>query len=204
VLARTLPPPEGAERLDAQLREVAGVYNDFAADLATFDRLAQAVAVNLANLQATFSEHELPRTGCLAPRLTAAERAVQQLEADRGFYQARVGQTQMALSALQVQAEIERNRIEKEETRQAQQHNVLLGFIAAVLALGQIMNDQVVLAFLRWLLALFGRAPLDPMPPEITFAVKLLLVLGASLLGVGLVRGLGRLWRRVRPRRPGR
>jgi hypothetical protein len=64
------------------------------------------------------------------------------------------------------------------------------------------MNDQVVLVILRWLLALFGRAPLDPMPPEITFAVKLLLVLGASLLGVGLVRGLGRLWRRVYPRRP--
>ncbi len=202
VLARALPPPEGSEPLDLQLQELARVYNDFAADLATFDRLAQAVRVNLANLQAAFSEYDLPHTGCLAPRLTAAERAVQQLAADRGFYQARVQQAEMAISALHVQAEIERNRIEQEETRQGERRNLLLGFIAAVLALGQIVNDAVVIAFWGWLLAFFGRTPLDPMPAAITFVVKLLLVFGISLVGVGLAWGAGRLWRRLRRPQP--
>lgn len=199
VLARTLPPPTGAELLDASLHKLAGAYNDFAADLAACDRLAQAVAVNLANLQAAFSEHALPRTGCLAPRLTAAEQAVQQLDADRGFFQARVNQAQIALSALQVQAEIEHNRLAAKETQQAGRRNLLLGLIAAVLALGQIVNDEVVLAFWRWLLAVFGQVPLDPMPAAITFAIKLFLVFGASLLVVLLAAGLGRLWRRMRP-----
>lgn len=202
VLARTLPPPAGASLLDASLHQLAGAYNDFAADLAARDRLAQAVAVNLANLQAAFSEHALPRTGCLAPRLTAAEQAVQQLDADRGFFQARVAQAQTALSALQVQAEIEHNRLATKETQEAERRNLLLGFIALVLALGQITNDEVVLALWRWLLAFFGQVPLDPMPAAITFAIKLFLVLGASLLVVLLAAGLGRLWRRIRPPRP--
>ncbi len=202
VLARVLPPPADADGLDAALKEVAAAYNAFAAELATFDRLAQAVAVNLANLQAAFSEHGLPRAGPLAVRLTAAERAASQLEADRGFYAARVAQAQMALAALGVQADIERARLEHEENRQAERQNLLLGFIAAVLALGEIMSDEVVLAFLRWLLGLFGQVPLDPMPAEVIFGVKLGLIITIGGLFVGLARGIGRLWGVVRTRRP--
>ena len=201
VLARALPPPAHADGLDAALKEVAAAYDAFAAELATFDRLAQAVQVNLANLQAAFSEHGLPRTGPLAVRLAAAERAAEQLAADRGFYAARVAQAQMALAALGVQADIERACLEREENRQAERQNLLLGFIAAVLALGQIMSDAVVLAFLRWLLGLFGRAPLDPMPAAILFIVKLGLIIAIGGAAVGLAWGVGRLWPRVRPRR---
>ncbi len=201
VLARVLPPPADAEGLDAALKEVAGAYNAFAAELATFDRLAQAVAVNLANLQAAFSEHGLPRAGPLAVRLTAAERAAGQLEADRGFYAARVAQAQMTLAALGVQADIERARIEREETRQAERQSLLLSFIAAVLALGQILNDAVVLAFLRWLLGLFGRVPLEPIPAEVIFGVKLLVVLAVGGLLVLLIRAIRR--RRARQEAPG-
>jgi hypothetical protein len=194
------PPSGDVEELDGRLRELAAAYNDFAADLAAFQRLAQAVRVNLLNLRQAFNEHSLPREGPLAVRLTAAERAMEQLEADDGFYQARVHQAEMALAALQVQADIERNRIEQEETRQAERRNRLLGFIGMVLALGQIMTDDVVLAFMRWLLAFFGLVSSQPTPEGIIFGVKLLLVLAAGLAGVGLVWGLGRLWGWLRGR----
>jgi len=108
----------------------------------------------------------------------------------------------MALAALQVRADIERAHLEQEENRRDAQRNLLLGLIAAVLALGQLMNDPVVMAFLRRLLGLFNRVPLEPMPQEILFAVKLCFVLGVSLIVLGLAKGLGWLWQRVRHGRP--
>ncbi len=192
-------PPSGSDvaGLDARLSELAGAYNDFARELAGFDRLAQAVRVNLLNLRECFAEHGLPREGPLAVSLIAAERAVAQLEADDGFYRARVRQAQMALSALQVRAEIERARLEQEEDRRDRQRNLLLGFIAAVLALGQVTSDAVAEDFLKWGVRLFGGVPLDPMPALLVFAGKLGLVLVAGLLVMGLIAAVGRLRRRA-------
>ena len=176
VLAAGAPQAAAADALDDYLKELAGAFNAFADDLARFQRLSQAVRVNLLNLQACFSEHSLPQEGPLAVRLTAAQRAREQLEADDGFYRARVQQAEMALAALQVQAGIERNRIEQEETRQAERRNLLLGFMGRVLALGKVMSDPVVLAFQRWLLARFDLAHVEPVAVGTCFGVKLALV----------------------------
>jgi len=109
----------------------------------------------------------------------------------------------MALAALQVRADIERAHLEQEENRRDAQRNLLLGLIAAVLALGQVMSDAVVAEFLAWLIRGLGRTPLDPMPAGLVFLAKLVLVTGIAALAVGLAVALswavGRLRRRPLP-----
>ena len=200
VLAQEAPPAGDVAALDARLQALAGAYNAFARELAIFDRLAQAVRVNLLNLRQGFAEHGLPQAGPLAAWLTAAERAAGQMEADDGFYRARVRQAEMALAALQVQADIERAHLEQEENRRDAQRNLLLGLIAAVLALGQVMSDAVVGEFLGRLIRGLGRTPLDPMPAGLVFLTKLLLVTGIAAAVAGLFRAASRLRRRQGPR----
>lgn len=191
VLAQDLPPAGDVDGLDARLTALADAYTAFARELAVFDRLAQAVRVNLLNLREGFAEHGLPQEGPLAAWLTAAERAAAQMEADEGFYRARVRQAEMALAALQVRAEVERARLEQAEDRRDRRRNLLLGFIAAVLALGQVLSDAAVAELL-------GRAvgvPPDALPAWGVLLAKLGLVLGVGGLVAGVMAGLGRLRR---------
>lgn len=193
VLAQDLPPAGDVDGLDARLTALADAYTAFARELAGFDRLAQAVRVNLLNLREGFAEHGLPQEGPLAAWLTAAERAAAQLEADEGFYRARVRQAEMALAALQVRAEVERARLEQEEDRRDRRRNLLLGFIAAVLALGQVLSDAAVAEVLGWAL---GVAP-TALPAWGVLLAKLGLVAGVGGLVVGVLAAVER-WRRQR------
>lgn len=180
------------EALDRELTALAAAYHAFARELALFDRLAQAVRVNLLNLREGFAEHGLPRQGPPAAWLTAAERAASQMEADEGFYRARVRQAEMALAALQVRAEVERARLEQAEDRRDRQRNLLLGFIAVALALGQVLSDAAVAELLGWVL---GVAPVA-LPAWGVLLAKLGLVVGVGLLAVGIIAAIGR-WRRL-------
>jgi hypothetical protein len=195
-------PSRDVEALDTRLKDLAGAYRDFAGELATFDALAQGVRVNLLNLRECYARYSLPKDGPLAAWLASAERALAQLDADAGFYEARVRQAQMALSALQVQTEIERARFQQAEERRSARHNLLLAFIAAVLTLGQVMSDGVAAQFLSWSSHLVGRGAPAVWPPVVVFLTKLLLVWAAGLAGLGLYAVGARLLRRKeRPQR---
>ncbi|MCS6847354.1 MAG: hypothetical protein RMN52_06530 [Anaerolineae bacterium] len=197
VLAGESAPAGGVNALDARLTELAEAYHAFARELAIFDRVTQAVRVNLLNLREHVAEYGLPREGPPAAWLTAAERAAGQMEADEGFYRARVRQAEMALAALQVQAEVERAHLEQQEDRRDRQRNLLLGFIAAMLALGQVIGDETIAELLRGA----GLTPAGPIPAALIFIARLALVLGVGLLVVGALWALGRLrGRREQPR----
>jgi len=163
----------------------------------------QIVAINLANLQQIFTRYNLPRQGVLAAWLTAAERDMGQLEADSGFYTARTRQAQIALTTLQVRAEIWRAQIEKEENRLAERRNLILGLVSAVgviLALGEVIDNNATEAFLRWLGALVQFPLSDPVPAGTIFWVRFILIMAPSFVA-GMVWGISRLVHRLRQRR---
>lgn len=187
VLQQTRTPRQDLSALESQLHELAGAYNDFTGELATFERLQQTLRVNLINLREVFVEHNLPREGPLAARLAAAEKALQQLEADEGFYQAAVRRAQIALAALQAQADVERGQLEEIENRQreeqnrlAERRNLILGLIGVALGalgLAEVVNESVGELLLRWL-----SLPVSPLT-VMTSRLALLLSFGA-LAGV--------------------
>lgn len=91
----------------------------------------------------------------------------------------------MSLSALQVQTEIERARLQQAEERRTSRRNLLLAFIAAVLTLAQVMSDKVAAQFLSWSFQLFGQGT----PTEwsaLVVLTKLILVGAAGLASLGL------------------
>jgi hypothetical protein len=85
----------------------------------------------------------------------------------------------VTLDTLQVQAQIERGQVEAER-------NVIIAFLGVVLAAGQLLNDEVVRAFVAWGATLLRQAPPVFSPGDLFWARLALSVL-MGCLGLGVV-----------------
>ncbi len=187
VLAETRAPSNDLTRLEGQLKELAEAHGAFASDLASFQRLQQSVAVNAANLEEVFATHVLPRSGFLAARQARVTKDVRQMEADDRLYRAATTEADVSLRAIQVQAELERARVEREENDLTEKRNALLSFgsfiatiLGTLIGVSNLVSDETGRALVNWW---YGK-PAEAVPSQFAvFIARLLLtvVIGASV-----------------------
>jgi hypothetical protein len=173
------PPATNLTGLESQVKRVAKAYGDFAHQMGRFAAVEQTVRINESNFEAALARYELPAQGPLAALQAIIRRTVQQMEADEGYYRSAIEGAGVTLDTLQVQAQIERGQVEAER-------NVIIAFLGVVLAAGQLLNDEVVRAFVAWGATLLRQAPPVFSPGDLFWARLALSVL-MGCLGLGVV-----------------
>lgn len=180
-----------AATLEIRLSKLADKYASMARHLMLFEHDLKAMQVNQSNLERFLDEYSLPKEGFLQSIVTISRDKVRQVEADMEFYRIVMQQADTTLNAVQMRAEIERERREHAEDERDQQRNLILGFIAVILTLGQLIGDEVIVELLRDIGVVMNAAA--PSHMQIFFA-RLVLLVGGSLLALWVWQGAKRMW----------
>jgi hypothetical protein len=147
VLAGARAASDQYEHLEAQLRNVAKAYDDYAAMLAVFKDLQNTLAINAANLTELLDRFSLPQDGLPNIWRAKGRRAIDQLNADERYFEARTREAELTLRVLEARVEIERVKQEDRENKLSEKRNLTLtylmlwiGFLSLVLTLA---SDEV-------------------------------------------------------------
>lgn len=188
ILHQPRPEPTNFREAQTRLAQIAQAYHPFGLAIGHFERVQQGIMINQHNLQQVSQD---PAGGFVAALLAAADRANQQMAADRAFFQATIQETELTLGALQIEVDILRgqeeqreNELQAAENKLSERRNLLLGLVGLALALGEFVSPEATYQGLCWVVTAIGRtcSPAETLPIALVFLRLLTVIVGSGLL----------------------
>ena len=151
--------------------------------------LRTTIQANETNIRDLFERSMVRPAGWLLRILQGARAAMQQLDVDSSYREIKLRQAETTLNAIRLQADIERARIENEENALSRKLTLLIGIVAAVVALAALVERNIGLTFGRTVLGLSLPDPVSFGGEVEIFLIRALLI---ALVSAPLVAAI--LW----------